>query len=226
MTFDASRARRWSAGHALTRGGAVMRGHLRAVLPAATFAILLSGCTQFENAMASIPVFSFLRDAPFFDPYEAPRPAPPNSVPFLSPAGESPGPIVSTAIVTDAGLTSFGARVQNPLAASDTAALNRGKIMFDRHCMVCHGTQGSGGGPIVGPGKFPPLVPNLMLPQTVNRSDGYLYGIIAAGRGLMPAYGPRMNHLERWATVNYLRQLQRAGGAAVPAAAPVPPAAR
>ena len=226
MTSNASRARRWRAGHALTRGSALLRGHLRTVLPTVVAAIMLSGCTQFENAMASIPVFSFLREAPFFDPYEAPRPAPPNSVPFASPAGDVPGPIVSTALVTDAGLTAFGATVQNPLAANDTAALSRGKVMFDRHCMVCHGPQASGGGPIVGPGKFPPLVPNLMLPQTVNRSDGYLYGIIAAGRGLMPAYGPRMNHLERWATVNYLRQLQRGGAAAPAPAAPAPPAAR
>ena len=191
--------------------------------------LLTSGCTQFENAMASIPVFSFLRDAPFFDPYEAPRPAPPNSVPFVSPAGDVPGPIVSTALVTDAGLTAFGATVQNPLAANDTAALSRGKVMFDRHCMVCHGPQGRGDGPILNKpgvvGKFP-FAPNLALPATVARSDGFLYGIIAAGRGLMPAYGPRMNHLERWATVNYLRQLQRGGAAAVPAAAPAPPAAR
>lgn len=253
MTSNASRARRGRAADALTRGYALLRGGLwveressrgrkasdakgvirvararvASVWPVLGLLLLTSGCTQFENAMASIPVFSFLRNAPFFDPYEAPRPAPPNSVPFSSPAGDVPGPIVSTALVTDAGLTAFGATVQNPLAANDTAALSRGKVMFDRHCMVCHGPQGSGGGPIVGPGKFPPLVPNLMLPQTVNRSDGYLYGVIAAGRGLMPAYGPRMNHLERWATVNYLRQLQRGGAAAAaPTAVPASPAAR
>ncbi|MEX2283174.1 MAG: c-type cytochrome [Gemmatimonadota bacterium] len=208
----------------------VAHAHARArvahALAPALLVLASTGCTQFENAMASIPVFSFLRDAPFFDPYESPRPAPPNSVPFSSPAGDVPGPIFSGPLVTDVALTAFGATVQNPLAANDTAALSRGKVMYDRHCMVCHGPQASGGGPIVGPGKFPPLVPNLMLPQTVNRSDGYLYGVIAAGRGLMPAYGPRMNHLERWATVNYLRQLQRGGAPAAPTAAPVQPAAR
>jgi mono/diheme cytochrome c family protein len=64
--------------------------------------------------------------------------------------------------------------------------------------------------------------PNLTLPVTVARSDGYIYAIIRAGRGLMPAYGPRMSHLERWATVNYLRQLQRSAGAQPQAATPAP----
>jgi mono/diheme cytochrome c family protein len=204
-----------------------MRKGANALAVALAVALASAGCTQFENAMASVPVFSFLRNAPFFDPYEAPRPAPPNSVPFLSPAGDVPGPIVTTALVTDAGLIAFGERTPNPLPMSDTAALSYGKVMFDRHCSVCHGPQGSGGGTIVGPGKFPPIVPNLMLSKAVALSDGYIYGIIAAGRGLMPAYGARMNHMERWATVNYLRQLQRTGAVApAPAAAPAQPVAR
>lgn len=167
-----------------------------------------SACTKFEHAMASIPVFSFMRNAPFFDPYEAPRPAPPGSVPFNSPAGESMGPVEAT----EAGLNEFGARITNPLAANDTLALRAGQVMFERHCAVCHNADAKGNGPIVGQGKFP-MGPNLTLPQTVGRSDGYIYAIIRAGRGLMPSYGPRMSHMERWATVAYLRQLQGASGA-------------
>ncbi|MGH7466777.1 MAG: c-type cytochrome [Longimicrobiales bacterium] len=158
--------------------------------------------------MASIPVFSFLRDAPSLDPYEAPRPAPPNSVPFQSPAGDVPRGIPNTEV----GLVAFGTTITNPLSATDTTALRNGQVMFERHCMVCHGTAGAGDGPILNKpgemGKFP-FAPNLLLPVTVARTDGFLYGIIAAGRGLMPAYGARMTHLERWATVLYLRQLQR-----------------
>ena len=181
-----------------------------------------SACTRFENAMASIPVFSFLRNAPSFDPYEAPRPAPYGSVPFNTPAGESLGPLEAS----ETGLSEFAARITNPLAANDTMALRAGQVMFERHCAVCHNVDGKGNGPIVGPGKFP-MAPNLTLPITVGRSDGYIYAVIRAGRGLMPSYGPRMTHLERWATVNYLRQLQRAAGAqpqAAPAAAPAAPA--
>jgi mono/diheme cytochrome c family protein len=192
----------------------------RALSLSLSLSLGLSGCTKFENVLASIPVFSYLRNAPFFDPYEAPRPAPANSVPYASPAGESPGPIPATEV----GLTAFGAAATNPLPANDTLVLNAGRTMYDRHCAVCHGAQGGGNGPIVGPDKFPPLVPNLTLPRTVTRTDGYLYGVIAAGRGLMPPYGSRMTHAERWATVSYVRQLQRASGAAAPAPVPAPPA--
>ena len=184
-------------------------------------ALAVAGCTRFENVMASIPVFSFLRDAPSLDPYESPRPAPPNAVPYASPAGDIPPPITPTA----AGLEAFGATARNPLATNDTTALRVGQVMYDRHCGVCHGPQGTGDGPIVGPGKFPPLVPNLTQPITVGRTDGYLYAVIAVGRSLMPSYGPRMTNNERWATVNYVRQLQRQAGAA-PALPAAPDPAR
>jgi mono/diheme cytochrome c family protein len=169
-------------------------------------ALGVSGCTRFEDAMASIPVFSFMRNAPSFDPYEAPRPAPYGSVPFSTPAGESLGPLEAT----EAGLNEFAARIANPLTPGDTLALRAGKVMFERNCAVCHGPIGRGDGPLIGPGKFP-FAPDLTLPVTVQRSDGYMYAVIRAGRGLMPAYGPRMNHLERWATVMYVRQLQAQG---------------
>ena len=179
------------------------RGRVHKLVVLALAMAPLTACTQFENMMASVPIFSYLRNAPSFDPYEAPRPAPYGSVPFNTPAGESLGPEEST----EEGLNAFAATVKNPFQPGDTAALRAGKVMFERECYVCHGPQAKGNGPIVGPGKFP-MAPNLTLPQTVARSDGYIYAIIRAGRGLMPSYGPRVNHLERWAIVMYLRQLQ------------------
>lgn len=176
-----------------------------------TLTLTLGACTQFENVMASVPIFSYMRNAPFFDPYEAPRPAPYGSVPFITPAGESLGPEEAT----EDGLNAFAAKIKNPLAADDTLALRAGKKMFERNCAVCHGMQARGDGSIIGPGKFP-MAPNLTTPQTGARPDGYIYAIMRAGRGLMPAYGPRMNHLERWATVMYVRQLQARADSAQP----------
>jgi mono/diheme cytochrome c family protein len=200
----------------------------RACLLATVLAVAISAraCTQLDNALASIPAFSFLRNAPFFDPYEYPRPAPPGSVPFSTPAGEVLPPLEATEVA----LNAFAGTIRNPYAYDDTAALRVGRVMYDRHCTVCHGAAGKGDGPILNKpgvtGKFP-FAPNLGLPITVARSDGYLYAIIRAGRGLMPAYGPRTTHLERWAMVNYVRELQRRGGAATPSngASPNAPAA-
>lgn len=177
-----------------------------------------AGCTPLDNALAAVPIFAFLRDAPSFDPYEHPLPAPPGSVPFLSPAGEIMAPLEAT----EAALNAFAAspQGQNPLAADDPAALVHGQVMYERNCAVCHGTQGAGNGPLAGAGKFP-YVPPLGSGVALTRVDGYVYGIIRAGRGLMPAYGARISHLERWAIVNYVNQLQaQAGGGAAPVAPP------
>jgi mono/diheme cytochrome c family protein len=179
-----------------------------------------TGCTHIDNALAAVPIFAFLRDAPSFDPYEHPLPAPPGTVPFESPNG----PVLPALEGSDRALREWeaGPWGQNPLAQDDAVALAMGQLMYERHCSVCHGLQGRGDGPLVGPGKFP-VVPPVASGAALALSDGYVYGIIRAGRGLMPAYGARMTHTERWAVVNYINQLQgTAGGAAQPGAGAAP----
>lgn len=165
------------------------------------------GCTAVDNFLASIDVFSFMHEAPSVDPYEMTRPAPALSIPFESPAGE----YVPSFAPGVAGLDSLAAAVTPPAGYAE-AELERGQTLYLRQCMVCHGPTGLGDGPIVAPGKFP-LAPNLTLPLTVGRSDGYLYAVIRRGRGLMPPYGERLSHMERWYVVGYVRQLQRAAAA-------------
>ena len=190
---------------------------MRRLLAASALLVTAAGCTPMDNALAAVPIFAFLRDAPSFDPYEHPLPAPPGSVPFLSPAGEALAPMDGSI----AGLNAFAASSagQNPLQPNDELA--RGQVMYERNCAVCHGTQGAGNGPLAGPGKFP-FVPSLVSGTAPALADGYIYGIIRAGRGLMPAYGSRINHMERWAIVNYVNQLQAQAGSG---AAPTPPPA-
>lgn len=188
---------------------------LRALLLLAVAGVSLGGCTQIDNALAAVPIFSFLREAPFFDPYEMPLPPPPGAVPFQSPVGV----LLPPQDATEAALNAFAASPEgrNPLAAGDADALRLGRVMYERHCAVCHGPTGAANGPVVGPGKFPPLVPTLLAPPATTRTDGYVYAIIRAGRGMMPSYGARITHTERWAIVNYVRQLQ---SAAAPVGAP------
>ena len=176
----------------------------------ALITLLVPGCTRIDNALASVPIFSFLREAPSFDPYEHPLPPPPGSVPFISPNGEPLPPLEAT----EAALNAFAASPagRNPLAADDPAALETGRIMYDRYCAVCHGPQGAGDGPLVGPGKFP-VVPPLTSGVALGRADGYIYGVIRAGRGLMPSYGARMTDMERWSVVTYVNSLQAAAAA-------------
>lgn len=167
-------------------------------------ALALGGCTEVENAMASVAILNFMRESPAFDPYEAPREAPPNSVPVESP-GEVWEPDVEN---TDAAIRAYGDTMTNPLPATE-AVLTEGAEAFQTYCAVCHGVGGAGDGPLVGEGKLP-FATNLTLPTSVDRSDGYIYGVIRLGRGLMPSYR-RIPPSERWAVVNYVRHLQRTG---------------
>jgi mono/diheme cytochrome c family protein len=202
---------------------------VRAVLIFALVGLVATGCTRIDDALASVPVFAFMRNAPSFDPYEHPLPPPPGAIPFRSPNGVVLPPLAAS----EQALNAFaaGPHGQNPFAADNAAALVLGRVMYERHCAVCHGIQARGDGPMVGEGKFP-LMPSLIVPPATDRVDGYVYGVIRAGRGLMPAYGARMTHEERWAVVTYVNSLQVAAGAApaqpqapLPdAAAPVAPA--
>lgn len=172
-----------------------------------------AGCTKVDNTLAKVPIFAFMHDAPFFDPYEHPLPPPPGSVPFAGPGAEALPALEATVAGLEGWANSeYGV---NPYTVGDPAVSAAGQVVYDRHCAVCHGAQGAGDGPLVGEGKFP-VVPPVASGNALALSDGYIYAIVRAGRGLMPAYGARMSHAERWAVVNYVRTLQ---GGAVPAVA-------
>jgi mono/diheme cytochrome c family protein len=126
-----------------------------------TLALLLAagGCTQIDNALAQVPVFAFMRSSPAFDPQQNPRPAPPGAVPYDAPLGDVFAPMAGT----DPELRAFadGPHGTNPFPVDDPAMLELGRVMYDRHCAVCHGALGRGDGPIIRPGAFP-LAPDVV----------------------------------------------------------------
>ena len=110
------------------------------------------------------------------------------------------------------------AGLRNPTTAS-AASLMNGRKYYQINCAVCHGDAGMGDGPASKLG-----VPGISLVNdiTKGRTDGYIFGMIRNGRGLMPSYN-RIEDPDRWDVVNYIRGLQGAGGQQVqtgPLAAP------
>lgn len=182
---------------------------LRSATAVLTIVLALTGCTRIDDFWASLPFLSMMREAPSFDPYEVTRPPPPHSVPYESPAGEILPPMAPT----EAGLRALEGQIRNPLPA-DSAALARGADLYGRYCLVCHGPEGRGRntGPVTATGAYPAIAPPLVEGNALTLSDSYLYGIIRVGRGLMPAYGGQVQHLDRWFIVQYVRQLQRTAG--------------
>ena len=89
-----------------------------------------------------------------------------------------------------------------------------GDTLYQNFCTVCHGVTGNADGPV----SRQMGAPSLLTPRARGYADGYLYSIIRYGRGVMPRYGDKVHTpADRWAIVNYLRRLQRAGA---PVAAP------
>ena len=185
----------------------------------AVVTLATSGCTDaagsdLDWALGRLPWVSTLRRDVSYDKWDMPRLPAEGTVPIVAPHGEAPPLFEWTQ------LDSMGAVLQNPYPASP-AILARGELQYQRQCITCHGPTGAGDGPVVGEGKFP-YAPAINGPETAARTDGYLYGVVRVGRGLMPPYGSRMSDMERWAVVHYMRFLQQSTGAVT---VPVAPAA-
>jgi len=99
-------------------------------------------------------------------------------------------------------LDSLGA-IPNPTPVSP-ASLENGRKYFTINCAVCHGFQGKGDGTAT---KYGMVGINLTAEPALSRTDGYIFGMIRNGRGLMPTYN-RIEEMDRWDVVNYVRALQ------------------
>lgn len=98
-----------------------------------------------------------------------------------------------------------GRELKNPLRATQKT-LERGKVMFETYCLVCHGPAGEGDGTIVP--KFP-RPPTLQSEKVRGWSDGRIYHVVSAGQNLMPSYASQVAPADRWAIIHYIRALQR-----------------
>lgn len=169
----------------------------RAALAAGLAAALaLTGCrgTEIEDAIGEVSWFSNMRDQPAVEPYEDTIRMPPENT-FETSAGVPLGT-----------LPDDYRDVSNPTPPTPQN-LERGKELYDIYCAICHGPEGQGGAAIEE--VFPRgLINELTTQRARDYPDGYLFGMISVGRGLMPNYR-RIPQDERWLIVNYVRQLQQ-----------------
>jgi mono/diheme cytochrome c family protein len=102
-----------------------------------------------------------------------------------------------------------GGQLVNAVPA-DAVSLERGRILFDRNCALCHGAGGLGNGPITEFWKAEMRRPaNLTEPRMTTMSDSSLYITISQGFGTMPPLRENLNVRERWDVVNFVRTLSQ-----------------
>ncbi len=144
----------------------------------------------FTYEKVKVDWISFMEIQPSYRPMEDPLPVPADSVPIEGPAY----------------VKGVGSPV-NPVEA-DAVSLERGKILYNIHCALCHGEDGKGQGPIA---PFLRQHPPADLTSAVVKedSDGAIFLVITNGvEGAMPALRENLTVRERWDVVNYLRTLQ------------------
>ena len=159
--------------------------------------VLLAGCSWFTD----------FKQQPKIDPWETPadtipfRGNPQGSVPITG--SFAPGfeydrtPLPQTITLM--------ANIKNPVPA-DSASVNRGRIQFQINCAPCHGPLGMANGPAIKYGMAGIAI-GAGSNAANNLTDGYIFGMIRNGRGLMPTYN-RIEEMDRWDIVNYLRSIQ------------------
>ena len=174
--------------------GKLTRGAQRLAL--LSVVTVLGGCSWFTD----------FKQQPKMDPWESPsdtipmRGNPQHSVSVFGSA--VPGYAVSRMPLP--GTLDSMSSLPNPVPA-DARSLHNGRMYYQINCAVCHGEAGKGDGPILATKVIYP--PPLVGVSAESKSDGYLWAIMRNGRGAMPAYN-RIEELDRWDVVNYVRGLQ------------------
>jgi mono/diheme cytochrome c family protein len=92
----------------------------------------------------------------------------------------------------------------NPIPA-DEVSLQRGQILYQIHCALCHGETGQGDTQLAG--YFARTPANLTGSQATAQFDGAVFQAITQGFGQMPPLAENLTVRERWDVVNYVRTL-------------------
>jgi mono/diheme cytochrome c family protein len=163
-----------------------------AIILAVVLAPLVIGL-MFTYDVIKVDWVSMMEIQPSFRPQHDPLPLPARSIPIQG-AAYVPG---------------LGAPV-NPVPA-DEVSLSRGKQLYKINCVMCHGLNGQGNGPLAAYFTVKPA--NLLQGNALTGSDGAIFITISNGvPGYMPALISSLpTPRERWDVVNYVRSLQKAG---------------
>ena len=169
-----------------------MRRDARRNLSPFALAVLVALAAACDDQVKYVPFFSTMTQQPSVEAYEL--------EPIPSPAGAvASGEEVTYTLQEAEALVS-------PLGIGEVD-LVLGQQHFEVFCTPCHGSGGRGDGPVVGENRIP-AIPTLDLHSEQARAytDGYIWGMITNGRGLMPSYR-RIPPEDRWHLVAYLRAL-------------------
>ncbi|HXU03010.1 MAG TPA: cytochrome c [Polyangia bacterium] len=95
-----------------------------------------------------------------------------------------------------------GRELTNPLRQS-AATIEDGRGLYQTYCLVCHGTNGKGDGPLVVAGKIP-TPPAYSSDRVAAFPPGRIFHVVTMGTQKMPSYAALLTPDERWKVVSYV----------------------
>ena len=102
-----------------------------------------------------------------------------------------------------ADMKKAAAAIENPNPATEES-IARGKYFYEINCLVCHGAEGLGDGPVGR--KFVDKGPvDLNDAYTQDQAVGQLFFTLTRGRDKMPFYRDALSPSERWDVINYVK---------------------
>lgn len=125
---------------------------------------------------------------------------------FLNPPE---GSVAMNAILYPKDPDEAGLKLENPLSqvADKTVLRRQGKELYMQVCVACHGPQAKGDGSIIQGTNFPPP-PDITSAVYRAKPDGFIFHRITFGSAIMPPQHDKLDPMERWKVVLYLRELQ------------------
>jgi len=99
-------------------------------------------------------------------------------------------------------------KLVNPLK-NNADATKEGAKLFQQYCVACHGKKGKGDGPAGI--SLNPRPANFLSTTIKEETDGALFWKISNGvaHSAMPTWKNNLTDHQRWALVNFIRELQR-----------------
>ena len=189
--------------------------HLTFVTFVASAALLAAGCGASGNDRS----FEYMPDMARDPAYKAfaPNPATRNgltlqpTVPGTIARGHLPYQFHYGAGEEEAARA--GRELSSPLPMSMlTSTIEDGRGLYQTYCLVCHGANGKGDGPLVVAGKIP-TPPSYSSERVAVFPPGRIFHVVTMGTQKMPSYASLLTPGERWKVVAYVsRTLQARDG--------------
>jgi len=96
---------------------------------------------------------------------------------------------------------------KNPVASSD-AVLTKAKSNYEENCLMCHGENGKGDGPMAAMLKEKP--PDISDSKMMgDMTDGEIFYMITKGMKPMPPFETKISEEERWGMVHLMRSISK-----------------